>query len=748
MSIIFLIMLTVSIYIGINSSIDKLESSYYHYLKMQNVEDISIDVNLYNKQEILDNLKEKYDFEYEYELSKILINKDIFIKIIPYIEENKINKPYLLEGKIPSNNNEITMLKNYAIKNNLKIGDKYKLNDKEYKIVGFTYASDYIYPLISFSMPIFDEEKNNIIFMNKKEYELINGIDDNSYAIKYNKNFPRGSELKLNENGNLEDKTGVFSIFNEAKISYNLNTITRLTRISSPIQEIESNRLFADYLLTFLLSICSLTIIIITKKKVESERSQIGILKSLGYNCFSITISYLTYSIVGSLIGGILGFILGIFISNPLTNVLVGVYNIPIVNNNINFEYLKFSLLIPTLILSILSYLVTILMLKKRPLELIKEGSNLKINIFSRIVSKITIFFKFERRLKLLLAFRSFGKLILISIISFCTGMLITLILICLNLFENLIEKSFEGMKYKYLILYDEVINREEKFELGTDYILEKTVSYLNEDITIIGTDIKNNYLELYDENKKNIINLLNQDGIIISKNMSEQFNVKKGDKLKFKYQNIEFEYEVLGINNELIGFNVYVRRESLSNKLGFNNSYNTIYSNDDKYNKTDNINKLDKVSYVLNLNSLKDNIMKQIDIYNKIIYIVIIFATIITFIIIVTIANIVIEENKKSVSLMKVIGYDDKKISNIVLNIYIPFIIISYLLSIFITTKILEKMFSILSSNIEMTIPVNIDFFRIIIGLIILLIVYYIAISISKKKLNKVPLSVALKRE
>ena len=80
-SIIFLIALSISIYVGINNSVDKFERSYYKYLEQQNVEDISIDIN---KQEILDNLKKKYNFEYEYELSKILIDKDIFIKVISW----------------------------------------------------------------------------------------------------------------------------------------------------------------------------------------------------------------------------------------------------------------------------------------------------------------------------------------------------------------------------------------------------------------------------------------------------------------------------------------------------------------------------------------------------------------------------------------------------------------------------------------------------------------------------------------
>ena len=52
------------------------------------------------------------------------------------------------------------------------------------------------------------------------------------------------------------------------------------------------------------------------------------------------------------------------------------------------------------------------------------------------------------------------------------------------------------------------------------------------------------------------------------------------------------------------------------------------------------------------------------------------------------------------------------------------------------------------LVGDIEVTIPITIDPVLAIIGLIGLLIAYYVALYMAKKSLNKIPLSVALKRE
>ena len=153
-------------------------------------------------------------------------------------------------------------------------------------------------------------------------------------------------------------------------------------------------------------------------------------------------------------------------------------------------------------------------------------------------------------------------------------------------------------------------------------------------------------------------------------------------------------------------------------------------------------------ITYLLSVEDLKSNIETQMNRFNGSIYIVILFASVMALIIIAVIANIVVEENKKTISLMKVLGYNNKRISKIVLNIYTPFIIIAYLLSIPVMIQILKLIVEALIGDIGITIPIEADPLISLLGLIGLLVAYYIAINISKKVLNKIPLAIALKRE
>ncbi len=834
--IIFMVMLSMAVYVGTNIAIDRLEERYYTYLEEQNVEDLSVGVaidysqdvseedlnyllehqfknsteeermlleqyriyltnpiydtkmlytiqslfekyeaDIYLKTRILDSLKEKYNFVYEFERSKTVSDDKKLIKILPYTEK-QINKLYLVEGKFPKEDNEIVILPSYAKANTLKIGDTYTIGESSYKIVGLAYAPDYIYPLISFSMPIFDSKNNNIAIITDNAYQNVVGIQDNSIALDYQFQTNRKFEITVSMEANEETEKSMFAddpvmrILDEDKIIMDMNTVTRLGRIAALQMEFASNRLFAECFLYLLLAISVLIIVIITKKRIDDERLQIGVLKSLGYNRFGIAASYLVYPVVGSIIGGILGYIVGVVVHYPISNILLSYYTVPLENYQLNFSYLAKAVFTPMISLSILSYLIALFMLRKKPLALLKEGSNLKVNFFSRVVNKINSFFPFHYRFKYSLAFRSLGKLFIVTITSFCTGLLIVLVLIGSNLFNHMIEESFSGIQYQYLVMLGQFDYKDGSEYQEADYVLtvsvplqkitdqngnEKTLETKEGDeinFSLTGLDTSAKYIQILNKEKKNIINLLeDEEAIVVNENVKELYGLEVGDQLHFQHETIDMTYRISGFNNEFMGKSGYINRESLSSNLGLGtNAYTSIYSNEKKYESFRNLSteEVSKIAYILNMNDLKANIEKQMDRFNGSIYIIIAFASIMVLVIISVIANIVVEENKKTISLLKVMGYKNQKISSMVLNIYTPFIIIAYLLSIPVMISILKAIVVALVGDIEVTIPITISPFLATVGLMGLLIAYYIAIGLSKRVLNKVPLAVALKRE
>ena len=331
---------------------------------------------------------------------------------------------------------------------------------------------------------------------------------------------------------------------------------------------------------------------------------------------------------------------------------------------------------------------------------------------------------------------------------------------------DDVLDKSFSGMKYDYMVFMMNVEN--EEIDSKSDYILSTTINLdkvkkkngkvkdmKKEEVTIsiTGIDTDAKYVDVLNEKGKDVKEKLKEENsIIINSNMKELYGIDVGDTIisKIDEQNT-VEYKIVDVAEEYMNMTGYVNRESYSKNLGFDKPvYTMIYSKNKDFDDMKNISSdnASKIATVINFEDLKENMADQMDKFNASIYVVIGFASIMAFVIILVIANIIVEENKKTISLMKVLGYKNKEISSIVLNIYTPVIIIAYLLSIPAMIKFLETVVKALSSDTEMTIPIALSYPKAILGLVGLLAAYYIALAICKRTLNKIPLAVALKRE
>ncbi|MCI8445656.1 MAG: hypothetical protein HFG15_04370 [Bacilli bacterium] len=239
LGIIVMVMLSTAIYTTMNSAIDRIEDRYYHYLEEHQVEHVSLepkidyqtdmtsetfarirsdklqdvteeesqlldlyalcleeqtslctnqvylgieqvfrkyDAHIDMSKQKLDSLAKKYDFTYELQPTKMVTEHNNTTNVMPYDQHKKLNLPYLVDGSFPKKAGEITVLPKFAKANQLEIGDSYRINGKQYKIVGFAYASDYIYPMLSVNQPIFDEKYNNIVMMLPSDYAVFEGL--------------------------------------------------------------------------------------------------------------------------------------------------------------------------------------------------------------------------------------------------------------------------------------------------------------------------------------------------------------------------------------------------------------------------------------------------------------------------------------------------------------------------------------------------------------------------------------------
>lgn len=108
--------------------------------------------------------------------------------------------------------------------------------------------------------------------------------------------------------------------------------------------------------------------------------------------------------------------------------------------------------------------------------------------------------------------------------------------------------------------------------------------------------------------------------------------------------------------------------------------------------------------------------------------------------------SSMTIEENYYNVSLLRVLGYNQKEISSLILNTYSMFSKLFFVISTFISIKLVDFMMKYLATNFNMVIPMEYKFYHLIIGLILVEIIFLISSYSSKKKIEKISLQEILK--
>ena len=124
------------------------------------------------------------------------------------------------------------------------------------------------------------------------------------------------------------------------------------------------------------------------------------------------------------------------------------------------------------------------------------------------------------------------------------------------------------------------------------------------------------------------------------------------------------------------------------------------------------------------------------------------VFMTFLTMIIIALLSNFVLEENAAKISLLKVMGFNKKEIDHMVLNIYTPFILVSIILAIPLSILMMKIIFHFIFGGPNVAFPIKLSVVQMLLSALITLVGYFLSLRLNRKGLNKIPMSIALKRE
>ena len=712
------------------------------------------------------------------ENKKTLEKENVTIYNLNYIEEevgssstirlfkprNKVNQVCIMDGKLPKNKNEIAIDRMYADNNNYQVGQTIKVGKKKLKITGFVALSDYSALFSKNSDLMFDAIKFGVGIVSDEGFESFKDAKIYyNYAWTYNEKV----DNEVNDSNDflnvlVKNVSGI-----DDYIPQYANQAIHFTG-----DDMGGDEAMMTVLLYIIIGILAFVFAITTKNTIESEAPMIGTLRAMGYTKKEMLVQYMTLPILVSLVACIVGNILGYtYFKDVMAGMYYGSYSLPTYVTIWSGDAFIKTTIIPFIMMVLINYGILMKSLKLSPLKFMKRDiKKAKKNKKTLVLHRLGFFSQF--RLSVILNNLS-------GYVTLFVGVLFAIILLMFGMdmhpvldhYQDIVVNNMTA-KYQYILntpesvdttaieqafqtipqefrdsflsliddqydeMYDNYKTKTKGAEAFSLYSL-KTLpeSTIEEDISLYGLQNNSQYIHIKSLPKK---------GVYISKDVADKYNLKKGDRISLKesYKDLRYTFEIKGIYDAPGSMALYMSKSYFNEVFNCQDGYfNGYFSNrkitdlkDDYIASTITQDDLTKVSRQLNVSM------------GEMFYLVEGFAIVMFVMLIYLLTKMIIENNKVSISMVKILGYTSKEIQKMYVHATTIVIMISTLLSFGITTWILSYAFKIVFEKYAGWLPFYVEGSVYIKMFIMTVISYLFVMMIQMRKIKKIPMDEALK--
>lgn len=635
-------------------------------------------------------------------------NEEYTLKIIEI--NNNINTIKLIDGELPSSENEIVVEENLLKDNNLLLNNYININNKNYKIVGiiesplyFSYQRgnstsgkgeiDYYsyvkkdtlninyYNSIYIRTEELKKEETNSTEYNK----ILDDIKQNLNNIKTSQENYRLQEVykeylsdlttstpNTSYNYNIESKWYIFDRYNNPAYDEFISATENLKKLGNVFPLI-------FYLIAVLISLISMT------RMVEEDRIEIGTLKSLGFSNIKIITKYLLYSLSATIIGGLIGLIIGFnLIPSLIWNIYSMLYKMPNIIISYEIDISIIAITITALCLSITTIYVATKTLRETTANLLrpvapKQGKRVLLEKVNFIWNRIN----FSNKISIRNIFRYKSRVLATIIgIASCTA----LILSGFGLKDSI--KDISEYQFSNIFKYNKIIsiNNNANINTITNYInnnyeinslieTQITTAQINNNDTSYDLNLfifKNpndidNIIELENTNNKEID--LKDNYIYITEKIAKLLNIEKDDTITLIINNNSYDLVVGEIVKNYVNHYVYLTKNTYEKNIG---SYitNSLLINDNL--STSDNNKLEKELYQQNgitsityMETAKNTLINMTDSLDSVVAILIVSSALLAFVVLYNLSAINISERKREIATLKVLGFYNNEVDS-----------------------------------------------------------------------------------
>ena len=587
-----------------------------------------------------------------------------------FVEDNEISTFYVTEGASfnLSDENGVWLDKRFADAQNLTVGDNisFEFNGITIKkeIKGIGYSPEYVYE-VSRSSIIPDFSSMGFAYMSNEAFP--GDIHYNVLLVKFNQT-PQEFKNLLNDS---------VSYLSFTKQSDHVS-------VSQFSEELTQHKMMGNVFPIVFILVSFLTLLTTMTRIISHQRTQIGILKAVGYKNKSIILHFMSYGFWLVLAGAILGLILGpTLIPKLFYPSMTSRFSLPMWKPgwNISFVYAALTMILSSLFVS---YWAARNISKENPANTMRPKAP-KVSSNSRVEkSKFWSNLSFNIRWNYRDAkVNNFRALMAIIGVMGCVALLIS----AFGMNDSMNDlKTWE---------YDDISHFESKLIIDNGALLSDIDSVAND---VNGTmimeqpiEVKGNGNEriasllslnstdllIQTDNNRNPIDLSPSD-ISISKKLVESLNVGVGDTISWHIVGSDewVSSNITNIHADPISQGLIMSPEALEDS-GLNFQPTSILSSE---NVSDNYSSIKSVN---TLNSMKNSWDKMTESVMMMVSILIFFAVLLAIVVLYNLGILSFTEIEREIATLKVLGFKTRDLRKLLLTQNLVFTSIGFILGI-----------------------------------------------------------------
>jgi putative ABC transport system permease protein len=587
-----------------------------------------------------------------------------------FTEKGTISKFYSTEGEDfnPDDNDGVWLDKRFADERHLSLGDNitFKFDNQtiEKEIKGIGYSPEYIYETSSNAL-IPDFSQMGFAYLSYKAYPK--DLEYNTLLVKYNSSDSDFKE-KLDESVDYLSFTKKEDQLSVAKFG----------------DEMAQHKMMGDVFPIVFMIVTFLTLLTTMTRIVAHQRTQIGILKAVGFKDTVIILHYLSYAFFPVLLGAFLGLITGpVIIPRMFYPTMSATYSLPVwyPGFDMSFVYVAASMVILSVFVT---YLSCRRISKEKPADAMRpKAPNMASKGLvekSRLWNRLNFNLRWNWRDAKSNKFRAF--MAIVGVMG-CVGLLIA----AFGMNDSMNElKTWE---------YDDISHFESKLQISRDanplelyYVLNETNGsfIMQQSIEIKANDkedtvtllVSNNTdLISYTDKNRNSIDI-EEGNVSISKKLADKFNLSKGDDIRWHIVGSDdwVSSKIDQIHAEPISQGLIMSPDTLEDQ-GLNFTPTNILTSE-KFGE-----RFDSIKSVTSMDKLEKSWDKVTSAVMMMVYVVTVVAVALAILVLYNLEILSFTEMEREIATLKVLGFKTNVLRKLLLTQNIIFTSIGFVLGI-----------------------------------------------------------------